>query len=80
MNDQPPEQPQNRGRLPYVLVTFIVTEDGEQQHPMNAGIAKMNLTADGTPDEPSVRDLVDRVTREAQRKAERYARLGPAGE
>lgn len=73
MTDQ---TPQNPTRPRHLLITFIVTEDGEQQHPMDAGIAKLNLTADGIPDDASVQDLVRRVGNETQRKV----KIRPAGD
>ena len=52
----------------YVLVSFLVTQDGERQHPMDVAVVKLNLGADDLPDEESMNDLARRVTRAALRK------------
>jgi hypothetical protein len=58
----------------YVLAAFLVTEDGERHHPMDVSVVKLNVDATGLPDEDSMKDLTQRVTRAVQRKvAERRA-------
>ncbi|WP_199515735.1 hypothetical protein [Nucisporomicrobium flavum] len=48
---------------PFLLVSFLVTRDAEQQHPMDVSVVKLNLNADGVPDEASLTDLTNRVSR-----------------
>ena len=67
--NEPDPVPADKGRrASYVLASFIVTEDGERQHPMDVAVVKLNLGADGLPNEASISDLVRRVTRAALRK------------
>jgi hypothetical protein len=58
-----------RRRLGFLLVSFLVTRDGEQQHPMDVSVVKLTLTDDSVPDDASIRDLVTRISHAAQRKA-----------
>ncbi len=58
----------------FVLVTFIVSEDGEPLKPMTETIARIDLEADGQP--VTLDDLTGRVTREIRR---RWARTAPEG-
>jgi hypothetical protein len=55
-------------RTSYVLASFIVTEDGERQHPMDVSVVKLNLGFDGLPDDASMTDLANRVSRAALSK------------
>lgn len=77
------DQPDLNGtdhRASYVLASFIVTEDGERQHPMDVSVVKLNLSADGQPDDASMTDLAHRVNRAALRKVRtRRAPTSPAG-
>jgi hypothetical protein len=50
----------------YVLVTFIVSEDGEPLKPMTEEIARIDLDPDGTPVSPD--GLTSRVAREIRRR------------
>ncbi|RSM61760.1 hypothetical protein DMB66_23970 [Actinoplanes sp. ATCC 53533] len=64
-------------RPSYLLLSFIVTRDGERQHPMDVAVVRLNLDADGLPDEASMQDLGRRVADDARRKArQRRARPG----
>lgn len=68
-NDEPDPGLSGPGRsASYVLASFIVTEDGERQHPMDVSVVKLNLSTDGVPDEASMNDLAQRVSRAAVRK------------
>jgi len=51
---------------PYVLVTFIVSEDGESLKPMTEAISRVDLDDAGAP--VSLDDLTARVTREICRR------------
>jgi len=67
--DDPDPGPGGTGRsASYVLAAFIITEDGERQHPMDVSVVKLHLGTDGLPDEASMNDLAQRVTRAALRK------------
>jgi hypothetical protein len=51
-----------------VFASFLVTEDGERPHPRDVAVVRLNLDADGRPDEESMNDLARRVIRAALRK------------
>jgi len=54
----------------YVLVTFVVTEDGEQAHPMNSFVTCVDLV-DGEATSESIQRVTDRIRREARAEGER---------
>ena len=56
-------------RPPFLLISFLVTRDGERQHPMDVSVVKLNLDADGVPDEASLADLTGRVNHHCVLKA-----------
>lgn len=66
-------------RPPYVLVTFLVTGDGEPGHPMDTIVKRVNLTEAGTADEPSMARLADAIAREVASKAAVHAARDAAG-
>lgn len=51
----------------YLLVTFLVTRDGEQGHPMDSIAKRVDLTADGQP--VAIGRLTDAIVQEISRKA-----------
>jgi hypothetical protein len=53
----------------YVLVTFLVTRDGERGHPMDTIATRIDVDAGGGPANDSLERLTERVRREVQRKA-----------
>lgn len=57
-NDQGPQE--------YLLVTFLVTRDGEQGHPMDAIVKRVDLTAGGQP--VDVARLTEAIVREITRR------------
>jgi hypothetical protein len=56
-------------RPAFLLVSFLVTHDSERQHPMDVSVVKLTLNADGVPDEASLKDLTNRVSRHCVVKA-----------
>lgn len=55
----------------WVLVTFMITNDGEEAHPMGHVIRRVDVAADGTPDPESMRALTERIARHVREKATR---------
>lgn len=53
----------------YLLVTFMVTRDGERGHPMDTTVTRVDIDTAGTMTEESLDKLVTRVRRDVQRKA-----------
>jgi hypothetical protein len=59
---------------PYLMVTFIVTYDGEQQHPMDAYAVRVDLDTDGRPTAEAVEYLLSQVSRAVVAKGARAPR------
>ncbi len=59
------------GRLDgrHLLVTFLVTREGEQGHPMDTITKRVALTDDGTPTAATLARLTESIAREVARKA-----------
>jgi hypothetical protein len=53
----------------YVLLAFLVTKEGEQGHPMNTIVTRVDVDGDGVPVPAAMDELTSRVVREVQRKA-----------
>ncbi len=49
-------------------VNYLVSLDGEQQHPMDVAIVTVKVAPDGTPDPGDLARLVERVDREIRRR------------
>lgn len=60
-------------RPDYLLVTFLVTRDGEQGHPMDTIVKRVDLTADGQP--VAIDRLTEAIVREIGLKARAVERL-----
>ena len=58
----------------YLLVNVLVAEDGEQGHPADVRITRIDITADGAPTDESVQRLVDRITSQVRDKVTRTRR------
>ena len=53
----------------YLLVTFLVTRDGEAGHPMDTIVKRVDLTVGGSPAPDAMDRLADSIAREIARKA-----------
>lgn len=53
----------------YVLVTFLVTREGDQGHPMDALVKRVDMSDDGTPVVATLERLTESIAREVIRKA-----------
>lgn len=52
-----------------LLVTFLVTREGEQGHPMDSIVKRVDLADDGTPTTATLERLTKSIAREVVRKA-----------
>lgn len=53
----------------HLLVTFLVTREGEQGHPMDTIVKRVDLACDGTPMPAAMYRLAESIAREVVRKA-----------
>lgn len=58
----------------YVLVTSLVTWDGEQQHPMDTIVTKVDLDDAGNPTPEAMERLAERIRRDVVQKVARSGR------
>lgn len=59
------------GQPAYLFVTFLVTEDGEQGHPMDTLVVRVDLDDNGEPDAQTLDRLHGLIRREVARKVGR---------
>lgn len=56
---------------PWVLLSYLVSEDGEPQHPMDVSVLRVDLDEHGQPTSASLDRVRDRITRDATAKVAR---------